>query len=251
MRKVSVILFIGVVLILAACAKPTDSDNPDVVNHAPTIELPEQFSFLFNETLTKDFSAYINDEDNDVLTLTVTGNSKIAIAITGLTVEMSAPVDWTGSETVTFIVDDGYIRSAVSDAVIVSVVDPSNPFITLESITVSNGTDFNIALSTTIIDSSWSVIAYQCTLSYDISYLDYNSLSSDNTIADGMLIANEIEPGVIIIAYAGYNPITGDGALANLNFTALKAGETIIDLENFKYNSDYMSYLTDSVVIIE
>ncbi|MCF7918893.1 MAG: cohesin domain-containing protein [Candidatus Cloacimonetes bacterium] len=251
MRKVSVILFMGVILIFTACSKPTDSNNPNDENHVPTMELPENISFLTNNTLTKDFSAYISDADNDTLALTVTGNSIIVITITGLMVEMSAPADWTGSETVTFIVDDGYVRVTASDVVVINVVDSSNPVITLESITVNNGADFNIALSTTLIESSSNFIAFQCTLSYDINYLEYNGISSDNTITAVNCIANETEPGVVIIAYANYIPITGEGALAYINFTALSVGETIIDLENFKYNSDNMNNLIDSVVIIE
>ena len=252
MKKITVILFIGVILILTACSNPTDQDNSNDVNHIPTIELPEHFSFLLNETLTENFSVYINDVDNDALTLTVIGNTQIVITITGLIVEMSALDEWTGTETVTFIVDDGNSSSTASDVVLVSVIDPINPVITLESITVNNRADFDIALTTTIIHSSLNVISYQCTLSYDINYLDYNSISLDNTLVNNMMvIANEIEPGVIIIAMANAEPIIGEGALAFFNFTALSVGETIIGLENFRYNSDYISNLTDSVVIIE
>jgi hypothetical protein len=66
-----------------------------------------------------------------------------------------------------------------------------------------------------------------------------------------MFLANEIEPGVIIIACAGVDPIVGAGALAFFNFTALSIGETIIYVENFKYNGDNMDNLIDSIVIIE
>jgi len=251
MKKINVILFIGIVLILTACSKPTGSDNSNDLNQPPTMGLPEQFNFISNETLTEDFSVYVNDEDNDALTLSVTGNTQIVIAITGLTVEMSAPDDWTGSETVTFIVDDGYIRSSVSDAVIVNVVDPGTLIITLESTTVDYGTDFDIALTTTRLDASLNAISYQCTLRYDINYLDYNSVSLDNAIANSLYAANEIEPGVIIMAFAGIEPIIGEGALAFFNFTALSVGETIIGIEDFHYNSNNMSFMIDSRVIIE
>ena len=251
MKKINVILFIGIILILTACSKPTGSDNSNDLNQPPTMGLPEQFNFISNETLTEDFSVYVNDEDNDALTLSVTGNTQIVIAITGLTVEMSAPDDWTGSETVTFIVDDGYIRSSVSDVAIVNVFEPGTSIITLESTTVNYGTDFDIALTTTMLDASINVISYQCTLRYDINYLVYNSASLDNTIVNSMFLTNEIEPGVIIIACAGFDPIIGEGAIAFFNFTALNVGETIIGVEDFHYNSDNMSILIDSIVIIE
>ncbi|MDP8220002.1 MAG: cohesin domain-containing protein [Candidatus Stygibacter frigidus] len=252
MKKITVIIFIGIFLLLTGCSESTNTGNPNDVNHLPSIELPGHFSFILNETLTEDFSVYVNDEDNDVLTLTVIGNTQIVITITGLIVEMSAPDDWTGTETVTFIVDDGNNSSTVSDVVLVNVVDPINPVITLESITVNNGAYFDIALTTTLIDSSLSVCSYSCTISYDINYLDYNSASLYNTLAGNMMYAvNEPEPGVIMIAMANVEPIIGEGPLAFFNFTALSVGETIIGIDNFQYNGNIMSNLTDSVVVIE
>jgi len=76
-------------------------------NTPPTINLPESFSFIKNGTLQKDFSSYIYDEDNDELQINYSGNNNILIQIQNYLVTFSAPVNWIGTETITFSVSDG------------------------------------------------------------------------------------------------------------------------------------------------
>ncbi len=93
-----------------------------VPNTPPTINLPESFSFMKNGTLQVDFSSYIYDADNDPLQLNYSGNTYIQIQIENYLVTFSAPVNWTGSETITFSVSDG---SAISYDQVEVIVYPS------------------------------------------------------------------------------------------------------------------------------
>jgi hypothetical protein len=79
------------------------------VNHAPTLTLPlEGFQFNLNQSLSVDFGPYIEDLDGHTVTLTVGESAYIQAAIDGHQVTFSAPADWFGSETLNFVVDDGY-----------------------------------------------------------------------------------------------------------------------------------------------
>lgn len=97
-------------------------------NAPPTIELPNSMSFLQNESTTIDFSTYVSDPDGDNLSLSVSGNNQIGVQIQGLSVTLSASVNWTGSETLTFTVNDGVVdrnsRATASDVVAVIVTNP-------------------------------------------------------------------------------------------------------------------------------
>ena len=78
-----------------------------IPNTPPTINLPESFSFIKNGTLQVDFSSYIYDADNDELQINYSGNNNILIQIQNYLVTFSAPVNWIGTETITFSVSDG------------------------------------------------------------------------------------------------------------------------------------------------
>ncbi|MCF7911266.1 MAG: T9SS type A sorting domain-containing protein [Candidatus Cloacimonetes bacterium] len=318
-------------------------------NHDPEITLPDQFVFVTNETLEVDFSMYTYDPDGDELTLSVSGNTDIEIVIDEMMVEFSAPTDWTGSEIVTFLVNDNYTgrpiafddveilvtlpepvlemdlpealslvtnaavvidfeeyitylniepetltldvtgndnidvafdgfevtftstdwigtenmtftvsdevqRLVASDDVMVSVVDFANSVLTLESLSVDDGTDFDIALNTSIIDITWNVISFQGKITFDTNYLTWNNVTIDNTItpAGGMILGNLIEANVISFAYMNSNNLEGEGPIAFFNFTAHGIGETTLDLWDYKYNSTYMldENLIDGVITI-
>ncbi|MCB5284632.1 MAG: S8 family serine peptidase [Candidatus Cloacimonetes bacterium] len=94
-----------------------DPENPEVyvtvsltvTNNAPTLTLPvEGFEFDMNDNLVVDFGPYIEDLDGHTVTLTVGESAYIQAAIDGHQVTFSAPADWFGSETLNFVVDDGY-----------------------------------------------------------------------------------------------------------------------------------------------
>ncbi len=88
-----------------------------IPNSAPAIDLPPSWSFDKNGTLVVDISPYVSDVDNDPLTLTVSGNTNVHADINGLTVTFSASQNWTGTENLSFTIDDG----AASNSDIISV----------------------------------------------------------------------------------------------------------------------------------
>ncbi|HOE55480.1 MAG TPA: gingipain R, partial [Candidatus Cloacimonas acidaminovorans] len=105
-------------------------------NHSPHINLPESFSFDKNGSLTVAFTSYISDADNDPLTLSVSGNNHIHIAINGTQVTFTADLNWVGSENITFGVSDGELTAYDNVIVIVNpvnvpdwqpIVYPNNP----------------------------------------------------------------------------------------------------------------------------
>jgi hypothetical protein len=97
----------------------------DTGNHAPTINLPDSFSFDRNGSLTVNFNSYVSDEDGDPLTLGYSGNTNVFVAINGLNVTFTAVQNWTGSETITFSVYDG--QSYAYDSVVVTVNEVAGP----------------------------------------------------------------------------------------------------------------------------
>ncbi|MDA3812704.1 MAG: choice-of-anchor D domain-containing protein [Candidatus Cloacimonetes bacterium] len=110
-------------------SRATADDVVDVivlpVNDDPTIVLPEEFTFEEDDGLMVDFTDFIDDIDPDDLTLTVTGNTEITVDIVGFEVTFGATVNWNGTETLTFIVDDNVTRATAEDDVDV-IVTPVN-----------------------------------------------------------------------------------------------------------------------------
>ncbi|MCD4795857.1 MAG: T9SS type A sorting domain-containing protein, partial [Candidatus Cloacimonetes bacterium] len=95
------------------------------LNDPPTIVLPDEFSFNEDESLIVDFNQYIDDVDEDDLTLSVTGNVDVTVNIDGTIVTLGATENWNGIETLTFIVDDNVTRATAEDSVDV-IVNPVN-----------------------------------------------------------------------------------------------------------------------------
>jgi hypothetical protein len=94
-------------------------------NHAPIINLPASFAFDRNGSLDVSFSPYVSDEDHDYLTFGYSGNSNIFVEINRKTVSFTAAENWTGSETITFSVYDGFIYAY--DSVQVTVNEVAGP----------------------------------------------------------------------------------------------------------------------------
>ncbi len=93
------------------------------VNDAPTIALPASFSFAEEGSLVVDFSQYLDDVDNDTLTLSYSGATNVTVSIDGLNVTFGAAADWNGTETITFTVGDGELSASDEVDVIVTPVN--------------------------------------------------------------------------------------------------------------------------------
>ena len=82
------------------------------MNDDPTIELPANYSFEEDASLTVDLSQNISDPDGDDLTLTVSNGEYINVDLDGYTASFSAQENWFGSEIFTFTVEDDQGRAA-------------------------------------------------------------------------------------------------------------------------------------------
>ncbi|MDP8204989.1 MAG: tandem-95 repeat protein, partial [Candidatus Tenebribacter mawsonii] len=107
----------------------SDSVNVIVepVNDPPTIDLPDSFTFLEDESLEVDFSEFVDDVDNVDLLLTCEGNEEIGVEVDSLIVTFTAPVNWFGSELLTFTIDDQQGREIASDEVNIVVEAVNDP----------------------------------------------------------------------------------------------------------------------------
>ncbi len=114
-----------------------------IPNHAPTIDLPNCISLEKNATLVLDFTPFLNDQDNDPLTLAVTGNSQVLVDISGLTVTLSTVQNWTGLEYLTFTVSDGI--ATASDVACVNVYTAVAPDWTPVSYPNNSATVYGVA----------------------------------------------------------------------------------------------------------
>ncbi|MCD4793914.1 MAG: choice-of-anchor J domain-containing protein [Bacteroidales bacterium] len=97
-------------------------DDVKVGQLAPTIILPDNFTFEQDDELIVDFSQYIEVINPDISTLSVTGNTNVLAAIDGFEVTFTSP-GWFGTETLTFEVDDGLGKATASDDVDVIVTE--------------------------------------------------------------------------------------------------------------------------------
>lgn len=104
----------------------TDSDAVEVivnnVNLPPTIDLPETLAFDMNGSLETDFSPYVDDEDNDPLVLSYSGNTNVLVHINGLQVTFTPVPGWYGTEVITFTVSDGTDSATYQVSVTVNYV---------------------------------------------------------------------------------------------------------------------------------
>ena len=91
----------------------------NVINNAPLLNLPGDFSLDQNGSLTVDFTPFISDPDGDITVLSFSGNSNIGISQEGYVISFNPAYDWFGSEEIFFSISDGYRQA--STLVIVTV----------------------------------------------------------------------------------------------------------------------------------
>jgi hypothetical protein len=124
------------------------------VNDSPVIDLPASFTFAEDSTLPINMATYASDVDNTTLILTASGNTNVTIAITGMNVTLGALLNWSGTEQVTFTVNDNMGRAIASDVTDI-IVTPVNdaPVINLPvSFTFAEDSNLVVNLATYISD---------------------------------------------------------------------------------------------------
>jgi hypothetical protein len=129
-----------------------------------------------------------------------------------------------------------------------------NPYeevvITAGSGNAAIGNLVEIPVSTTELTSEMGAISFQFDLVFDNSLLTFDSAVMGEVPNPGNFIANESSPGVLSVAYANVMPITGEGNLCYISFMAEASGTSDLVLDEFKYNSTYLSNLEDGMVVI-
>ena len=219
-------------------ASATTELNVIEVNYPPTIELPESFTFEENSQLIVDMSQYINDVEGDPLTLSVSNNANVLVSINQLIVTFSAPIDWYGSNDLTFTVDDGIDRAtnqlAISNSKRVSKNELSK-----------KQTRQTASATTTIIVTSVNQIP-TIELPESFTFAEDESL-----LVDMNQYVEDLDGDQLTITVTDYENITAVTQGLNINFSALPdwyGSEEITITVNDGRNRAIASAITNIVV---
>ena len=99
-----------------------------VINHAPVLNLPGEFSLDQNGSLNVDFTPYISDPDGDIPVLSYSGNSNIGVTQEEYSITLSPAFGWYGSEEICFTISDGLLQaSAVVQIIVNQVINLDTP----------------------------------------------------------------------------------------------------------------------------
>ncbi|MEA2097253.1 MAG: Ig-like domain-containing protein [Candidatus Cloacimonadota bacterium] len=141
------------------------------INDAPTIILPDDFTFDEDDGLVVDFSPYINDVNGDIVTLSVSGNTEVIVDIVDFTVTFSATADWNGTETLTFIANDNMDRAVASDVVdiIVTPVNDAPTIVLPDDFTFEEDDELIVDFSTYVDDVDPDVLTLSVTGNTEIT----------------------------------------------------------------------------------
>jgi hypothetical protein len=91
--------------------------------------------------------------------------------------------------------------------------------------TVAAGDTAIVPVSVSYLTTSDNVISWQFEVSYDSTLLDYNSCTLTGTLSEGGTVAvNSDSSGWLSVRYMHTEPLTGEGAITGLQFTALAPG---------------------------
>lgn len=128
--------------------------------------------------------------------------------------------------------------------------DLSDSQITVSSGTVNSGETIELNVTTTELLEEWDVISFQFEINYDpqaVTFTDYTY--GDMLSTGGLLIMNELEPGYVRAAFSHYMAQEGAGIIANIMFEGI-AGESVIDLHDFRYNTTSIFNITDGQITV-
>lgn len=193
----------------------TESINVNVtpVNDSPVINLPESFSFNEDDILVINMSPFISDLDNTNLTLTAAGNAEISVAISGTTVTMAATLNWHGSETLVFTVNDNMGKAVASDSTVIHVnpvndapvIDSYLPVETNLSADLGDSLEFSISVSDVDSDLSYSWFVNGLNQGIDTDSLSYQFTQHDTyqikaVVSDGSLTDEQLWTVIVAVA---------------------------------------------------
>lgn len=192
--------------------------NVTSVNDPPVINLPESFSFNEDDTLVINMSPFISDLDNTNLTLTAAGNAEISVAISGITVTMGATLNWHGSETLVFTVNDNMGRAVASDSTVIHVnpvndapvIDSYLPVETNLSSDLGDSLEFSVSASDVDSDLSYGWFVNGLNQGIDTDSLSYQFTQHDTyqikaVVSDGSLTDEQLWTVFVAVAVDGNN----------------------------------------------
>jgi hypothetical protein len=168
-------------------------DDVTIGQIAPSINLPVDFSFTQGNPLALNFSQYIQVINPDAATLSVTGNTNVAVVINGFNVTFSSP-SWNGTETLTFTVNDGTGKAIATD--VVDIIVQPQPVADIGVLSIQNPIDYTFnnmdSYPSGIIKNYGSLdvtddIQVNCTITDESNAEVYNQTITytDNLAADG------------------------------------------------------------------
>lgn len=130
------------------------------------------------------------------------------------------------------------------------VVDPiKNPGITTVVPRVISGNTFILPIKVVDILPTDSIVSYQFKMNYDDKSLEYIDYSKNGTKSqNGTVEVNKLVSGQLNIAYIGTQHLS-EGTLLNLQFKALKSGETTPIIYDFLMNTDTMNVKNNIITI--
>lgn len=112
-------------------------------------------------------------------------------------------------------------------------------------------TTFTAPVYTSGLAGKDSIIAYQFSLDYDASMLQYKSATLDGTIAaGGSLSVNHSTQGKLYISYMNTTFLSGSGEILKFKFKTLKSGTTTPLISNFLYNTDTVTDVKNALITI-
>ncbi|MDP8220893.1 MAG: tandem-95 repeat protein, partial [Candidatus Stygibacter frigidus] len=105
------------------------------VNDPPVIDLPDEgFTFPEDSVYQVDFTQYISDVDNTVLTLSYSNNQYIQVSISGYNVTFTPVLNWNGTELINFTINDNTARAIDSDIISIEVTPVNDPPVVVDPI---------------------------------------------------------------------------------------------------------------------
>lgn len=134
-----------------------------------------------------------------------------------------------------------YVGGTGNDVVLSATIAPCNTVSIPTGITTLPNQQVTVPLN--VDDTTGrNVLGYETSITYDSTKLTYLSFSTVGTLSSGLsVLVNSSVPGTLNIAASstGPNPLSGAGALLNLNFFAtgaISAVPTPVTFNNFMFN---------------
>lgn len=123
--------------------------------------------------------------------------------------------------------------------------------IKLPAMNVIAGKNLSVPIETSQIDSSLSIVSYQYNLSFDNSKLEFKGVNQISTLSSaGVIEVNSLTPGKLRIACINAHPLKGLGKLMNIEFKAIAAGSSALQLTDFLFNTDTVKNIASDTIKI-